>query len=41
MSQPLAPPVTALIIWTILCGGIVLLTNVAKCGRFINTDNAG
>jgi hypothetical protein len=37
----LAPPVLGVIIWTILCGAAVLLINVAKCGKFINKDNAG
>lgn len=37
----LAPPVLGVIIWTILCGAIIVLINVAKLGRFIDKDNAG
>lgn len=37
----LAPPVLGAIIWTIICGAVIILVNVAKLGRFINKDNAG
>ncbi len=40
-EMALAPPVLGVVIWTILCGAIILLINVAKVGRFINKDNAG
>ena len=37
----LAPPILGVIIWTIICGAVIVLVNVAKAGRYINKDNAG
>lgn len=41
MSATFNPPIAALIAWTIICGSVIVLTNVAKFTKYIDKDNAG
>jgi hypothetical protein len=37
----LSPPISALIAWTVICGTVIVLTNIAKVTKYIDKDNAG